>query len=268
MSRWVHQSAVLGCEMHFSTFIPGGAAAKTPVLYYLSGLTCTDQNFTTKAGAQRAASKAGIALVAPDTSPRGLGIEGEDESYDLGTGAGFYIDATAAPWSKGYKMESYIMKELPEIVSLTLPMTSGAPKSVFGHSMGGHGALSLALKHPGVFRSASAFAPICAPTQCPWGEKAFKAYLGSVDAGKAHDSTELASKYSGPKLPIMIDQGMDDEFYVKKQLLPEKFLEAVKDKSSLLPVSYREQKGYDHSYYFISTFVDDHVNFHASHLKN
>ncbi|KAI7842211.1 hypothetical protein COHA_004124 [Chlorella ohadii] len=236
--KYRHQSTELGCEMVFSVFFPPAAAvqgAKVPVVWYLSGLTCTDDNFIQKAGAQRRAAELGLALIAPDTSPRGLGVEGEDDGWDFGTGAGFYVDATADKW-KQYRM----------------------------YSMGGHGALVLALKNPSAFKSVSAFAPICNPTQVPWGKKAFAGYLGDgwQEEGKAYDATELVRGYSGPQLPVLMDTGLDDEF-LKTQLHPWAFEEAAKGK---LQLTSRMNEGYDHSYFTIASFVSDHLDFHAQYL--
>lgn len=236
------------------------------MLYYLSGLTCTDENFTTKAGAQRVAAQHGLAIVAPDTSPRGAGVEGEDESYDFGTGAGFYVDATTPKFAHNYNMYSYVTKELPEVIDSNFAV-DGSRKAVFGHSMGGHGALICALKNPGMYKSCSAFSAICHPSNCPWGQKAFNGYLGSdKEAWKAYDATELIGKYAGAPLPILCDQGSADDFLAQGQLLPDDLAAAAKGNSSV-ELSMRSQEGYDHSYYFISTFVEDHIGFHAKHLK-
>jgi len=271
VQKWTHASEYTKTPMTFSVFLPpqvASSAQPAPVLYYLSGLTCTDDNFTQKAGAQRAAAEHGIVLVAPDTSPRGAAIEGEDDSYDFGSGAGFYVDATVQKWAGHYNMYSYITKELPSIISANFPV-DGTRVGITGHSMGGHGALTIALKNPGMFKSVSAFAPICNPTKCPWGEKAFTGYLGTVGAGKEHDATELMLA-QGPFpgfADILIDQGTADNFYSGQvnQLLPEKFLEACKTKGQKCTV--RMQTGYDHSYYFMASFIDDHIGFHAKYLK-
>lgn len=237
-------------------------------MFYLSGLTCTDDNFTQKACAQKAAAVHGMAIVAPDTSPRGAGIEGEDDAYDFGSGAGFYVDATEAKWATHYNMYTYITKELPSIIEANFPVDI-ARMGVTGHSMGGHGALTLAFRNPELFKSVSAFSPICNPTKCPWGEKAFTGYFGSVDAGKEHDATELMLA-RGPfaQFPdILIDSGTADNFWTGEvnQLLPENFLAACRAKSQ--NVTLRMQAGYDHSYFFIATFMDDHIAFHAGNLK-
>jgi len=271
VQKWTHASEATGTPMTFSIFLPPQAVeagAKVPVLYYLSGLTCTDDNFTQKACAQRAAAAHGLALVAPDTSPRGAGIEGEDDSYDFGSGAGFYVDATVEKWSQHYNMYSYISKELPTLVNASFPVDGGRV-GITGHSMGGHGALTIALRHPDVYKSVSAFAPICNPTKCPWGEKAFTGYLGSVEAGKEHDATELMLA-RGPFsafTDILIDQGSADNFYSGSvnQLLPGNFAEACKAKGQTCNL--RMQEGYDHSYYFVASFIEDHVAFHAGRLK-
>jgi len=258
-----HPSAICGGEMKFSVFLPPQAESGTvPVLYWLSGLTCNHENFISKAGAQQYAAQAGIMLVAPDTSPRGAEVEGEDEAYDLGTGAGFYINATAEKWEKYYRMEDYIMQELPEIIRSNFPVVEGR-ESIFGHSMGGHGALTLALKHPGRFRSVSAFSPICAPSQCPWGEKAFTNYLGeNREVWKKHDANELIQN-STLEIPLLIDQGADDPF-LEKELNFEMFRKTCEKRNQKLTA--RLQNGYDHSYYFIATFMEDHLQHHAKAL--
>lgn len=255
-------------SMTFAIFVPatvGPAPAEGwPTLYWLSGLTCNDTNFSTKAGAFAAASKEGVAIVLPDTSPRDAGVPGEDDSYDLGTGAGFYIDATAAPWSEKYKMYTYVTKELPELVEKEFGCSS-ALKSIFGHSMGGHGALTIALKNPEQYASVSAFAPICHPTNCPWGTKVFDAYLGG--GGEEHDATLLVK--SGKKISgeILVDQGLADDFLSNPvdQLQYSAFEAACKEAGQ--PLRLRLRRGYDHSYYFISSFVEDHVKFHADKLR-
>lgn len=267
--KFTHASTSTSTPMTFSIFIPPQAKhGKVPVVYYLSGLTCTDDNVTQKACAQRAAAAHGLAFVAPDTSPRGAGIAGEDDSYDFGSGAGFYIDATAEPWSINYKMYSYITAELPALINENFPV-DGDRVGITGHSMGGHGALTLAFRNPQLYKSVSAFSPICNPTKCPWGEKAFNGYFGSVDAGKEHDATELMlARGPFPQFPdILIDSGTADNFWKGdvNQLLPENFLAACRAKGQ--QVTLRMQAGYDHSYFFIATFMDDHLAFHASNLK-
>eukprot|EP00929_Paragymnodinium_shiwhaense_P033199 TRINITY_DN18276_c0_g2_i1.p1 TRINITY_DN18276_c0_g2~~TRINITY_DN18276_c0_g2_i1.p1 ORF type:complete len:311 (+),score=57.30 TRINITY_DN18276_c0_g2_i1:90-1022(+) len=269
VQKFTHESSTTHTPMTFSVFLPPQAVdgKKVPVVYYLSGLTCTDDNVTQKACAQRAAANHGLALVMPDTSPRGAGVEGEDESYDFGSGAGFYVDATVDKWANNYHMYSYIAKELPQLVAANFPVDTQRV-GITGHSMGGHGALTIAFKHPEMYKSVSAFSPICNPTKCPWGEKAFTGYLGSVDAGKAHDATELmlADGPFGTYSDILIDVGTADNFYTGSvnQLLPENFLEACEAKGQ--KVTLRKQEGYDHSYFFIATFMDDHMAFHAKHL--
>nr|XP_058966270.1 S-formylglutathione hydrolase-like [Pocillopora verrucosa] len=260
-----HKSLELKCEMKFAVYVPPQAEEdKVPVLYWLSGLTCTEQNFITKAGAQRTASELGVLIVAPDTSPRSCGIEGEDDSYDFGTGAGFYIDATEEKWKTNYRMYSYITKELPALIESNFPVLSGK-QSIFGHSMGGHGALICFLKNPGFYKSVSAFAPICNPVQGAWGQKAFTGYLGgNQEAWKEYDATELVKGYDGPPPDILIDQGVADEFY-PSQLLPENFVEACRSKN--VPVTLRLHEGYNHSYYFIASFVEDHIRHHARYLN-
>ncbi|KAI1241864.1 hypothetical protein IHE44_0005366 [Lamprotornis superbus] len=255
-----HDSAELKCKMKFGIYLPPKAeTGKCPVLYWLSGLTCTEQNFITKAAFQQAAAEHGLIVVAPDTSPRGCNIEGEDESWDFGTGAGFYVDATEDPWKTNYRMYSYIKDELPKLINANFP-TDPERMSIFGHSMGGHGALILALKNPGKYKSVSAFAPICNPIQCQWGKKALGGYLGP-DASKweAYDATQLVKAYSGPHLDILIDQGKDDQFLSAGQLLPDNFIAACTERK--IPV------GYDHSYFFIASFINDHIKHHAKYLS-
>lgn len=263
-----HASSETKTDMKFAVFLPPQVAlGKCPVVYWLSGLTCTEQNFIQKAGAQRVACELGLVIVAPDTSPRGCNIEGEDDSWDFGTGAGFYVDATEEKWRNNYRMYSYVTKELPSIINNTESFNVAADRqSIFGHSMGGHGALITALKNPGMYQSASAFAPICNPINCPWGVKAFSGYLGdNQETWKEYDASCLAQTYSGPKLEILSDQGDADGFFTQKQLLPENLVEACKGNASI-ELSSRMQAGYDHSYYFIATFVEEHLRFHARHL--
>ena len=259
-----HQSGATGLPMRFSVFLPAQAAAgKCPAMFYLAGLTCNEETFMTKGGAQRAAAREGMILVAPDTSPRGAGIAGEADAWDFGVGAGFYLDATEAPWSKHYRMYSYIL-ELRELLVAQLPLDE-ARIGIFGHSMGGHGALVLALRNPGLFRSVSAFAPIAAPSRCPWGEKAFSGYLGKDQAAwRAYDASELMALASKP-FPngILIDQGLADKF-LADQLYPEAFEAACRHAGQ--PLELRRHAGYDHGYYFISTFIEDHLNFHSANL--
>jgi len=250
--------------MRCSIYLPPQVnTLKAPVLYWLSGLTCTHENFITKAGVQKFASELGLIIVVPDTSPRGAGIEGEDEDYDLGTGAGFYINATQGKWSAHYRMEDYIIHELPKVIEEHFPAKKDT-KAIFGHSMGGHGALTLALKYPNAFRSVSAFAPICAPSQCPLGKKAFSAYFGdNKEDWLKHDANELM-KTSSLNIPMLIDQGSEDEF-LEKELNFKKF--EVTCSSLNYPATFRMQKGYDHSYFFIASFIEDHINFHAKELS-
>ncbi|HEX7389353.1 MAG TPA: S-formylglutathione hydrolase [Acidiphilium sp.] len=259
-----HAAAETGCAMRFGLFLPPQAAhGKVPLLYWLSGLTCTEENFVVKAGAQRVAAELGIAIAAPDTSPRGLGHPGEDDAYDFGTGAGFYVDATEAPWRDGYRMYSYVTRELPELIGAEFPVDP-ARVGIFGHSMGGHGALTIALKNPGRYRSVSAFAPIVSPMRCPWGEKALTSYLGADRAmWRDYDATALieARGWQGPT--ILVDQGSADPF-LEKELRPELLREACAVKG--VPFDLRMRDGYDHSYFFISTFMEEHLRFHARHL--
>ena len=263
--RYKHASSVLACDMHFSLYLPPQAeAGPVPLLTWLSGLTCTDENFVQKAGAQRAAAEHGVALLAPDTSPRGDGVADDPEgSWDLGLGAGFYLNATQAPWASHYRMYDYVLDELPGLVIAQQPIDERA-QAVFGHSMGGHGALTLALRNPERFRSVSAFAPICAPMRCPWGVKAFSNYLGpDRDAWKEHDSCELISR-SEKRLPLLVDQGSADGF-LQEQLKPELLEQACAD--SAYPITLRMQEGYDHSYFFIASFIEEHIAFHARHIR-
>lgn len=254
--------------MKFGVFLPRDALEgnKLPVFYWLSGLTCTEQNFITKAGAQRLGAKFNMIVVNPDTSPRGCNIEGEDECYDFGSGAGFYVDSTTDLWKKNYRMYSYITKELPGLVNENFP--SIAEKiGICGHSMGGHGALICSLKNPGMYKSVSAFAPISNPTQCNWGNKCFTGYLGEdKSAWKEYDATELVKSYNGPPLEFLVDQGAADNFLKEGQLLPERFMEACA--TSKMPCIMRMQEGYDHSYFFISTFLEEHFEHHAKFLNN
>ena len=256
-----HASDAIGLPMRFSVFLPE-QTGKLPALFYLAGLTCNEETFMTKAGAQRVAAELGMILVAPDTSPRGAGVEGEAAAWDFGVGAGFYVDATEAPWRDHYNMYSYVL-ELVQLVVGALPVDP-ARAGICGHSMGGHGALTLALRNPDVFRSVSALAPICAPTRCPWGKKAFNGYLGSVAAGARYDASILMAALKRP-FPggILIDQGLGDKF-LAEQLYPEAF-EAACAKAEQ-PLLLRRQPAYDHGYYFISTFIEDHLRFHAAQL--
>ncbi len=258
-----HVSATCSTEMNFAVFLPPQAQTKAvPVLYYLSGLTCTEENFTVKAGAQRYAADHGLMLVAPDTSPRNTGIADEDQSWDLGSGAGFYVDAIQAPWDKHYQMYSYVTEELPRLIHHNFAVTDR--RGIFGHSMGGHGALICALKNPDFYASVSAFAPIAAPMQCPWGQKAFSAYLGAdQDRWRSYDATELIQQQPFGR-EILIDQGTADGFLADHQLLPERFEQACQQVQQ--PLLLRYQTGYDHSYFFIATFMADHLEHHARFL--
>lgn len=255
-----HASAATGTAMEFAIYLPPQAASGLrPMLTWLSGLTCTWANFTEKAGAQRHAAEHGLILVCPDTSPRGTDMPGEHDDCDFGSGAGFYIDATEAPWSRHYRMQSYVALELPALIAEQFPADI-TRQGIFGHSMGGHGALTLAFKYPGRYRALSALAPIAAPSQVPWGRKAFSGYLGDDPAvWAAHDACRLVGA-AGWSSPILIDQGTDDPF-VATQLRPELFQAACAEAG--VPLILRRQQGYDHSYYFISTFVGDHIAHHA-----
>ena len=263
-SVYSHESRETRCVMRFGVFLPPQAASgRVPVLYWLSGLTCTEENFIVKAGAQRVAAALGLAIVVPDTSPRGLGIPGEGDSYDFGLGAGFYVDATEAPWSRGYRMYSYITEELAADVAATFPVDSNRV-GIFGHSMGGHGALTIALKNPRRYKSVSAFAPIASPMRCPWGQKALSGYLGADRARwREYDATALIEDrgWTGP--PIMVDQGTKDQF-LQSQLKPELLQDACQRSGVALDLRMRD--GYDHSYFFIATFIEDHLRFHAQNL--
>ena len=256
---YIHASKATGSDMTFGLFLPEEARfGPVPVLWYLSGLTCTHENAMVKAGAQAHAAAHGIALVFPDTSPRGEGVA-DDEAFDLGQGAGFYLDATEAPWAAHFKMESYILGDLTETLFEAFPLDRSA-QSITGHSMGGHGALTLAAKD-GRFKSVSAFAPICNPTESDWGKKQFEAYLGSVKAGEAHDATCLIRE-GALDVPVLIDTGTDDQF--GDLLKTEALAEALAARR--MEATVRMQKGYDHSYFFVSTFIEDHIEFHAEAL--
>ncbi|GAB2832546.1 S-formylglutathione hydrolase [Comamonas piscis] len=263
-----HFSSQIGLAMKFSVFLPPKAVEgeKVPALLYLAGLTCTEETFMTKAGAQRLAASLNVALVTCDTSPRGAGLPGESESWDFGVGAGFYLDATAKPWALHWRMESYILEDLLPLLGAKLPIDLQR-LGIFGHSMGGHGALTLALRHPGVFKSVSAFAPIANPMNCPWGQKAFTGYLGDNQAEWAqHDATALMAAQTQPPYPagILVDQGLADKFLLEKQLLPEAFEAACAQVGQ--PLTLRRHGGYDHGYYFIQSFIDEHLRFHAGQL--
>jgi S-formylglutathione hydrolase len=262
-----HDSREIGLPMKFSVFLPPQASTgPVPALLYLAGLTCNEETFMAKAGAQRLAAELGLALVAPDTSPRGANVPGEADSWDFGVGAGFYLDATESPWSRHWRMESWLTAELLPLLATHLPLDAGRI-GIFGHSMGGHGALTLALRHPGLFRSVSAFAPICAPSQCPWGRKAFTGYLGGDEPGwSGHDASALMAALPSAPYPggILIDQGLADKF-LPEQLLPERFEAACA--SAGQPLSLRRHAGYDHGYYFIASFMADHLRHHAGQAR-
>ncbi len=260
--QFTHPSAVTGGTMTFSVYLPLGTGP-FPVLIWLSGLSCTDQNFVTKAGSQRLAAELGLAIVAPDTSPRGAHVPGDpDGSWDFGHSAGFYVDATEAPWAANYRMYSYIRDELPSVLG-SLPLDLSR-LSISGHSMGGHGALILALKNPGRYRSVSAFAPICAPSEVPWGEKAFGRFLGADRAlWKDWDATALVATAT-ERQPILVDQGLSDAF-LEKQLRPERLEQACAE--AAFPLELRRREGYDHSYYFVASFLEEHLRWHARALR-
>ena len=262
--RYRHYSDTLGCAMELAVYLPPQAENRAvPVLYWLSGLTCTDENFVTKAGAQRYAAELGLAIVCPDTSPRGTNLPGEHDSYDLGSGAGFYVNATQQPWAPHYRMYDYVLRELPALVEGEPLPIERDNRAISGHSMGGHGALVLALRNPGYYRSVSAFAPIVAPSQVPWGQKAFTAYLGDDrEAWAAYDACALIAN-AAERLPLLIDQGQDDEF-LAEQLRPE-LLEQACERAGH-PLTLRRRPGYDHCYFFIATFIGDHLRHHAQAL--
>lgn len=259
-----HASEQCQCTMTFAVYVPPQAKSQpVPVLYYLSGLTCTEENFITKAGAQRYAAHHGLMLVAPDTSPRGEHVP-DEEGWDFGSGAGFYVDATEKPWAKNYRMYSYVTEELPALIqeNFSVDLTK---QGIFGHSMGGHGALVCGLRNPEKYRSISAFAPIAAPGQCAWGQKSLGKYLGSDQAIWAtYDASELVRQHAQPDRPILIDQGLADPFLEQQQLKPEVFETACQAAGQ--PLTLRMQAGYDHGYYFISTFMEDHIRHHAEVL--
>lgn len=262
LKRIQHHSKVTNCEMTFAIFMPSCSKDKAvPVLYWLSGLTCTDENFCQKSGAFQFAEKYGIAIVCPDTSPRGIDIDGQDESYDFGSGAGFYLNATQSPWQQNYQMYDYVTKELPDLITAEFKVSH--LKSISGHSMGGHGAIICALKNPAAYQSVSAFAPILNPSKCEWGVKAFTNYLGQDRAAWSDYDATLLLKQNGMSLPMLIDQGLADE-YLQTQLMPDEFIQIAKDNHD--PLTFRFQSGYDHSYYFITTFIESHLRHHAKAL--
>jgi S-formylglutathione hydrolase len=269
VNYYTHRSTSCEGPMKFSIYLPPQAlkagAAKLPALYWLSGLTCTEETFMAEAGGPEAyASKHGVILVAPDTSPRNTGIAGEDDSYDLGSGASFYVNASEPKWSRHYQMDTYVTRELRAIVEEKFPVVDRTKRGILGHSMGGHGALVLGLRNPEIYRSISAFAPICAPSKCPWGIKAFSEYLGTDRAAWArYDASELLRK-SGSKAPILVDQGLADEY-----LATELFTDDLESAAGVsgAPVKIRRHAGYDHSYYFISSWIEEHIAFHASHFS-
>ncbi len=261
--QYSHRSAVLNCNMRFAIYLPPQASngKKVPVLYWLSGLTCTDENFMHKAGALRMAAELGIAIVAPDTSPRGEDVA-DDDGYDLGKGAGFYVNATQAPWNRHYQMYDYVVNELPHLIESTFPVSD--KRSIAGHSMGGHGALTIAMKNPKRYSSVSAFSPISNPMDCPWGQKAFTAYLGkNKDDWRVYDASELMRKAT-QFVPAKVDQGESDDF-LAEQLKPETLTAAAQ--VSGYPLELNLHQGYDHSYYFISSFIEEHLRFHHAHLN-
>lgn len=264
IKRYKHTSNVLNCEMIFAIYLPPQAeSGAVPLLWWLSGLTCTDENFMQKAGAQRVAAELGIAIICPDTSPRGVNLPGEDDSYDFGSGAGFYVNATQAPWNQHYQMYDYIAEELPALVKANFPVNGR--EAISGHSMGGHGALVLALRNPQRYTSVSAFAPIVNPSNCPWGQKAFTGYLGdNQDLWAQYDACALIASGASTQ-PLLIDQGDSDNF-LKEQLKPELLEQVCRTHDQ--PLTLRYQPGYDHSYFFIATFIEEHLRYHAEHLKN
>ncbi|GAM83397.1 hypothetical protein ANO11243_013850 [Dothideomycetidae sp. 11243] len=266
--KLAHKATTTDCEMQLNLYLPPQSqSGKVPVLFYLAGLTCTGDNGAEKGFFQHRASQKGIAVVYPDTSPRGLKIKGEDDDYDFGSGAGFYVDATKEPYSKGYKMYSYITQELPKALFSSFSQLDGDRVSITGHSMGGHGALTLFLKNPGMYKSVSAFAPIANPINCPWGQKAFKGYFGEdqQDKWKDHDATELVKGWKGP-LDILVDVGTGDNFLKQDQLLPNNLVKAADEAGHKDAIKLRMQPDYDHSYFFMATFADDHVDHAAKYL--
>jgi S-formylglutathione hydrolase len=261
--QYSHYAKTVNCNMRFAIYLPPQASSnhKVPVLYWLSGLTCTDENFMQKAGALRIAAELGIAIVAPDTSPRGAEVA-DDDGYDLGQGAGFYVNATQAPWNRHYQMYDYVVNELPELIEATFPVSD--KRSIAGHSMGGHGALTIAMLNPERYSSMSAFSPISNPLNCPWGQKAFTAYLGKDKANwLKYDASELMKKATN-FVPGKVDQGLADDF-LREQLKPDTLIAAAKKNN--YPLALQLHEGYDHSYYFIASFIEEHLRFHADHLS-
>lgn len=259
-----HSAESVKCKMRFAIYLPQCAneSSPVPVLYWLSGLTCTDENFVQKAGAQRLAEELGIAIVCPDTSPRGEDVaDDENQAYDLGLGAGFYINATEQPWAEHYKMYDYIVDELPALIEKNFHVSD--KKSISGHSMGGHGALTIALKNPDKYCSVSAFSPIANPVNCPWGQKAFKAYLGNDELLWQQHDASILMEASRQHVPALVDQGLADDF-LKEQLHPKSLISAALGQN--YPLILNQHKGYDHSYFFIASFIESHLRFHAKHL--
>lgn len=262
--QYSHQSSTVNCTMRFAVYLPPQASAdnKVPVIYWLSGLTCTDENFMQKAGAHRIAAELGVAIVAPDTSPRGEGVPDDaDAAYDFGLGAGFYVNATQAPWISHYQMYDYVVTELPDIIESNFPVTQ--QRAISGHSMGGHGALTIGLKNPQRYVSMSAFSPICNPINCPWGQKALGNYLGSDESTWQQYDASVLMAQATQTLPALVDQGEADNF-LAEQLKPETLAAAAS--ASNYPLTLRRQEGYDHSYYFIATFIEEHLQFLAKHF--
>lgn len=262
--QYSHQASTTNCAMRFAIYLPPQASEqnKVPVLYWLSGLTCTDENFMQKAGAFEAAAELGMAIVAPDTSPRGEGVADDaDGAYDFGLGAGFYVNATQAPWQQHYQMYDYVLNELPALIEQHFPVTS--KRAISGHSMGGHGALVLALRNPEKYTSVSAFSPICNPVNAPWGKKAFSNYLGeNTDDWQQYDASILMAK-AQQKVPALVHQGSDDSF-LAEQLMPSALVHAAE--SSGYPLHFQQEEGYDHSYFFIASFIKQHLSFHKQHM--
>ncbi|MBR9867168.1 MAG: S-formylglutathione hydrolase [Oceanospirillales bacterium] len=260
--QYNHKSSALGVTMRFAIYLPPQAQSgeKLPVLYWLSGLTCTDENFMQKAGAQRVAAELGIVIVAPDTSPRGENVA-NDDGYDLGQGAGFYVNATEKPWKEHYRMYDYVVEELPTLIEATFPVSE--KRAIAGHSMGGHGALMISLRNPGRYTSVSAFSPISNPVNCPWGRKAFTAYLGADENSWQQYDTTVLLRNNPVHLPTRVDQGMADDF-LAEQLQPEKLLSAAAE--SAYPLQLEQHEGYDHSYYFIASFIEAQLKFHHRYL--